>query len=171
MRRAPSLHSSKAARALRFAGDLLRRTEKEYELFVQSLDIVGIGLASCVCSIDRSAYFKLKSKMLSFDHEYELMKSEADYFDALGKFSVATGPGGNNQPSLAIECAFMCHILGKSPISKEHAERFTNSELRLVLVPYARQFVASITSRMYIPTLTLPLAVRSNASADLNEVE
>lgn len=145
------------------------KPERDYELFMQNLDVVGIGLTSCVCNIDRSAYFKLKSKTFSFHHEYQLVKITEEYFDSEGKFAVSLRGGKTSPPILFVECAFRSHIHGKKPILREHAERFTNSELRLVLVPYARQFVANLTSQMYIPTVTLPLAVRVNDPKDSAE--
>src|ERR1700748_914779 len=100
--------------------------EKEYEAFVQSLDVVGIGLASCESKLDRRAFFGIKERVQSFSHEYELTGHGADFFDATGRFSVGVADGKDTPPALTVYCSFQAHIHGKEPILKQHAERFTN---------------------------------------------
>jgi hypothetical protein len=135
-------------------------TEKAYEAFVQNLEVFTIGLVSCECKIDRKAFFDIKQRIQSFSHEYELTKHGADYFDATGRFSVGVTDAKDSPPVLTVQCSFQAHIHGKGPISKQHAERFANSELKLVMVPFARQFVANISNQMAVPPVILPLTRR-----------
>ena len=143
---------------------VIDNAESEYEAFVQNLEVIGIGLASCECKIDRKAYFDIKERVNSFSHEYELTKLGADFFDATGRFSVEVSQSKDSIPALTVQCSFQAHIHGKKPISQQHAERFTNSELKLVMVPFARQFVASVSSQMSIAPVILPLTKRINSN-------
>ena len=139
--------------------------EKEYEAFVQGLRVIGIALASCVCNLDREAYYELKDQANSFSHEYELTEAGKDYFDATGRFSVTVAESTGRTPALSVKCIFQTHFHGQEPILRQHAERFTNSELKLILVPYARQFVTSITSQMSIGPVILPLTRQITTSS------
>jgi preprotein translocase subunit SecB len=145
---------------------LSTQTNKDYAIFIQGLDLVGIGLTKCVSHIDRSAFFKLgqkqKTSMKVFTQEYHLRHMTENYFDAEGHFTLAISESQKSKPALIIDFVFLTHIHGQSPVSKQHAERFCNSELRLLLVPYARQFVSSLSSQMSIPPIVLPLTVRGS---------
>ena len=48
-------------------------------------------------------------------------------------------------------------------------ERFVDSEFRLILVPYARQFVSSTTAQMGIPPLVIPLSIASSSKRSNKE--
>jgi preprotein translocase subunit SecB len=143
------------------------RINKKYEGFVQSLRLVGLGLKDTSSSIDRKAFFSLDQKskraVTTFEHTYRLTRVEAKYFDSEGRFTLAVAESADAKPALRIECTFQVHIHTDAPFPKSFAEKFSNSELRLILVPYARQFVSGITSQMAIPPVVLPLIIRAGS--------
>jgi cobalamin biosynthesis Co2+ chelatase CbiK len=137
--------------------------EKDYEAFVQGLEVVGIGMTSCACAIDRGAYFKIKERVQAFSHDYELVKVGENFLDAAGHYTVTVAGSKDAPPAIRVQCSFLTHIHGNKPVLREHAERFANSELKLILVPYARQLVSSMTSQMSISPVIIPLTKRVNS--------
>jgi hypothetical protein len=89
--------------------------------------------------------------------EYKLLDAESGYFDANGRFSIVVSEEKKSVPALVIECTFETHFHCKSPVVREMAERFTASELRLVLWPYFRELVFDLCGKMSIPPITIPL--------------
>lgn len=132
--------------------------ENEYEAFVRGLEIIGIALASCECSLDRSSYFKAKDHVRAFNQDYALTEVGKRHFDAIGSFSVVVAAQEpESPPSLQMKFSFQTHFHSAKPIMHHYAERFANSELRLVLVPYARQFVSSVSNQMVVGPIIVPL--------------
>ena len=88
---------------------------------------------------------------------YKLERVESESFDASATFNLTIQDKEAQLTGLVIECVFEAHFYGKKPIEKDLAERFTTSELRVIMWPYFRQFVSDMTSRMAMGTVTLPL--------------
>jgi preprotein translocase subunit SecB len=138
--------------------------DSAYAAFIRELDLVAVGLKSCSSQIDRVSFFKLgrgpKKSLKVFTQDYQLGTVGKNYFDAEGRFSVAITEAEKSKPALLIEFTYLAHVHCPEPVPKAMAERFCKSELRLVLVPYARQFVSTLTGQMSIPPVVLPLTVR-----------
>jgi hypothetical protein len=141
---------------------LSKSADSNYEQFVQSVKPVGLGLRSTLSQLDREEYFKLMKQKngasRSISTEYKLGDAQAGYFDATGKFLLTVTDGKKSRPALVIECKYESHFHCKAPVDRELAERFTTSELRLVLWPYFRELVHDLCGKMGIPPLTIPLS-------------
>src|ERR1700735_3628421 len=139
-----------------------KSADSDYEAFLQSVKPVGLGLASCFSQLHREAYFRLiKEKngpTRTISTEYKLINAERGYFNATGKFLLTATDGDKSNPALIIKCKYDSHFHCGSPVNKELAERFTTSELRLVLWPYFRELVFDICGKMGIPPLTIPFS-------------
>lgn len=135
--------------------------DNEYGQFLQSLTLIGLALKSCSASVDRTSYAKLREKgnrpARTIKEKYTLTDTGANFFEAEGQFDVVIS--GDKLTALHLECIFETHFHFEPPLKKECAQRFTDTELRLVLLPYARQFVSSVTAQMQIPLL-IPLATK-----------
>lgn len=135
-----------------------------YEKFLREIEPVTLGLISSRSGIDRTQYFQIiedeKKAFLEITAAYKIGKVAKDYFDASGKFRLAIRKEGAKKAVLNIECEFEGHFHA-SIVKREFAKRFADSELRLVLWPYFRQFVSDITARMSIPPLVVPLSTKS----------
>lgn len=140
----------------------LKSADSEYERFLNSVRPVGIGLAESVSRLDRGQYAHLMRQKgrprRIISTEYKLTDADAGYFDASGKLSLAVTDSTKAAPALLIECTYETHFHCKPPASKELAERFTASELRLVLWPFFREVVLDLCGKMGIPPITIPLA-------------
>src|SRR5258708_3338195 len=140
---------------------VLKFADSDYEQFLKSVKPVGPALSSCSSQIDREAYGRLMSQKERasriIETEYKLLVAESGYFDATGKFSLAVAEGKKSTPALVIECSYETHFHCKAPVARELADRFTASELRLVLWPYFRELVFDLCGKMSIPPITIPL--------------
>jgi hypothetical protein len=136
--------------------------DKDYGKFLEELELIGLGLKSCSTMLDRRGYWAAHKKgskaVREFTQRYRLTHFEKDFLEAEGHFALTVSEGKAKAVALKLECVFDVHMhLGPSA-RKDLAERFTLSELRLVLVPYARLFVSSMTAQMQIPPIIIPLS-------------
>lgn len=97
-----------------------------------------------------------------FRHSFKSTQLGSNFFEASGAFVVKLQESDDSDPVLHVECEFEAHLHGPEPISKASVERFVDSEFRLILIPYARQFVSATTAQMSIPPLVIPLSVGDN---------
>ena len=91
------------------------------------------------------------------------MEVTKSFFNASAKLSLImedkTSPAS---PAVIVECIYIAHFHCEGcEITKDLAERFTQSELRLVVWPYFRQFVTDATSRMAIQPIVIPFSAVS----------
>lgn len=86
-----------------------------------------------------------------------------DSFNASAKLSLTMEDKANPaSPAVLVECTYIAHFhCDGCEITKDLAERFTKSELRIVVWPYFRQFVNDATSRMAIQPIVIPFSAVS----------
>ncbi|HTB10192.1 MAG TPA: hypothetical protein VK752_01405 [Bryobacteraceae bacterium] len=152
--------------------------DHKYEKFLEGLTLVNVGMKACSAFLDRDSFYELFSEKKggptrAFKDTYKIAKLGQNFFEAVGHFVVTVTEELNGKPTLSVECEFEAHIHGTAPIPKPFAERFVKSEFQLILVPYARQLVASLTAQMSIPPLVIPLSTKfskeSNREAAANK--
>ncbi len=140
--------------------------DSKYDQFLRGLRIISIGLKSCSASIDRQALLRLMDSkdgpMRIFRDSYKTTLVGTNFFEASGAFMVRVQESPESKPAVLVECEFEAHLHGPEPISKASVERFVKSDFRLLLIPYARQFVSATTAQMSIPPLIIPLSVGSS---------
>ncbi len=95
--------------------------------------------------------------------EYNVMEVTKDSFNASAKLSLTVEDKANPaSPAVLVECTYIAHFhCDGCEITKALAERFTKSELRIVVWPYFRQFVNDATSRMAIQPIVIPFSAIS----------
>jgi preprotein translocase subunit SecB len=132
-----------------------------YEEFVRGLRPVIVGLIQSSCKIDPALYWNLRRKQPRATHnleaKYNVKGDEPDCFDIQADFRLAIKDPKKNTVALSIECTFETHFHMDGAIRREHAERFAQSEYRVIIFPFFRQFVFDTTSRMSIPPVIVPL--------------
>jgi len=144
-------------------------SDGEYEEFLRGLSLKAVGLKRCSASLDRAALYELwetkKTPVRDFKDTYRVTEVAADFFEVSGLFLVTVRESGDSEPVVTIECEFEAHLHATEPIPRVFVDRFVKSALQLILVPYARPFVSSITAQMSIPPLIIPLSIRSTEDA------
>jgi len=136
-------------------------SDNDYGRFLASLRLFGLGLKNSSTMLDRNTYWELNSRKKGpsrkFHENYKVTRIEDDFFESEGSFELVVSE--SDLVGLRVACSFEVHIHATgNPIPRTMVERFTAAELRLILLPYARQFVSSITAQMQIPPVILPLA-------------
>ena len=135
-------------------------SDADYLSFLSSVELVGLGLKSSNSSINREIYFDLvdqKAKPVRrFSELYESTEIGGNFFEAEGRYEVSIADG--DAIGLRIECVFEVHLHAPKPINPQMVQRFAKSDLRFMLLPYARQFVTGVTGQMQIPPIVLPMA-------------
>jgi hypothetical protein len=139
-----------------------------YEDFIQGVRLVNLGLKSCSARLDREKWIGVatseKKEVRILKDQYETSEIGERHFDIVGKFSVNVSESIELDPYLTVECEFQAHFHA-STIQKSLVDRFATSDFRFVAIPYARQFVSSITTQMSIPPLIIPLSTRVRREA------
>lgn len=144
----------------------LSNRDQQYALFLKGIQLLGFGMQESRTTQDRAAYVRLcENERLGrrISTEYRTMEVEKTHFNASAKMSlVIEDKAGATQPAVVVECMYVAHFhCDGCEITREFAERFTQSELRLVVWPYFRQFVNDATARMAIQPIVIPFSAVS----------
>lgn len=141
--------------------------DKNYEQFLRGLRLISVGLKGCSATLERESLYRLLDSndgpLRTFDDSYKATKIGSSFFEGSGAFTVHVKESANSKPVVVVECEFEAHLHGAEPISKACVERFVDSEFRLILIPFARQFISATTAQMSIPPLVIPLSVGSRS--------
>jgi preprotein translocase subunit SecB len=144
----------------------LPNRDQQYALFLKGITLLGFGMQESRTTQDRAAYVRLsQGEKLGrrISTEYRTMEVEKTYFNASAKMSlVMEEKGSQSPPAVVVECTYVAHFhCDGCEITREFAERFTQSEMRLVVWPYFRQFVNDATARMAIQPIVIPFSAVS----------
>ena len=138
------------------------RTPSEYEEFLRALKLIGLGLENCSATLNLGTYFGATEKgegVRQIQARYRLDAKGSNFFEPTAQFKLAMTTKKDQKSALLINCVFSAHFhVADETMSDEHAERFTNSEFRVIMWPYFRQLVMDLTARMSIPPLIIPFA-------------
>lgn len=124
-------------------------------------DIHGADAPPARCHSARGRELRIRAEAgrLPSIEQYRISRVEEEFFESEGIFEFVVSD--STSIALKVESVFEVHIHAAKPVRKEMVERFTNAELRLILLPYARHFVSTITAQMQIPPVVLPLAINA----------
>jgi hypothetical protein len=135
--------------------------KQTYEEFLRSVRLVAVGLRDCRCSIDRDRYRQIaapREGLTRINSDYKLEKVAENFFDTLGILTVTIEDQKAKREAVSIACTFESHFHADFAAGSDFPERFANGEFRLILWPYFRELVSSLTQRMWIRTIVLPLS-------------
>jgi hypothetical protein len=139
-------------------------TEIAYKRFRDGVTLYALGMDELETKLDREAYGAAHSDdLIEVVREIKVSMSVAelsdDHFDVNGKFELMVNTK-DGQNLLKLSTTMFAHFHADEESPSEHAENFANTEARLIFWPYFRQTVSDVTSRMYIPPITVPLTSR-----------
>lgn len=138
-------------------GKKTKQTPLDYNAFLRSLQLHVISLKEASCDIDREAYWEHKERNLAYKMQAATIHVEGDYFDVQAKLEVTMTGGKSKVHQIRISTIFYLHFHADT-IPKMLLDKFCNSDLRLIVWPYFREYVSDVSSRMYIPPVILPLS-------------
>ena len=135
--------------------------DSDYTEFLKSLEPITIALAESRLRVDHDRYFSERSMKLSVAWHCEPIDVQDDYFEADANLILRLGPSAaKSKPTVEIDVTFRMHINAPKPINRALVDRFTDSDVRILIWPYFREYVSNATGRMHIPPIMLPLGVR-----------
>jgi len=133
-----------------------------YENFLRSVRLVAIGLRDCRCSLVRRDYVLVlkerESGLTRINAEYKLTDVGPTNFDACGSFSLDIEHRRSKKQVLSVNCSFETHFHADFAPGSELPQRFVDSELRLILWPYFRELTSTLTAKMAIRPVVVPLS-------------
>ncbi len=143
-------------------------SDNGYEKFLAQVQPFSVDLTSSSASLDRRIFWKLRegkkhTPTQELMARYGVEHIAGELFDVRAEFKVTIFEPGTKKRVLLVQCVFDAHFHAEKPINKEYVARFAESEFRVVVWPYVRQFVSDTTARMGIPPLFLPISLRRAA--------
>ncbi len=144
----------------------LSNRDQQYASFLKGIKLLGFGLQESRTLLNRDVYAELYGKNRFTRRiltEYRTTEVEKDFFNAYAKLKlIVEDKKASAPPAVIVECTYEAHLhCDGCQITRELAERFTESELRLVVWPYFRQFVNDATARMTIQPILIPFSAVS----------
>jgi preprotein translocase subunit SecB len=141
-------------------------TSSKYEKFLSNLDLYAIGMDELRADLKRTEYAAaISDKTSSIEHgvvmNFALAELDDDHFDVTGSFVLTMGLTDKSDAFVSISAKFSAHFHPKAgKFRRSDAEKFADSEARLLFWPYFRQTIADTTARMYIRPITVPFMFR-----------
>jgi preprotein translocase subunit SecB len=132
----------------------------DYTRFLKSIEPLGIAIVGSEFRVDRSRVFGNKTKHVSIAWGCKPIKIAEDYFEADAELTVKISERTAAKPVAEIRATFRMHLHAMKPINKDFVERFTDSEVRILVWPYFREYVTNVCGRMQIPPISLPLGMK-----------
>jgi len=137
------------------------KADAGYTQFLKSIEPITIFLLESRFRVDRDRLFKERSGKVSVAWKCVPVEVGGDYFEADASLKVKAGRAtGKSKPYVEIDATFRLHLHAPKPIIRAFIDRFTDSEVRILIWPYFREYVTNITGRMSIPPVVLPLGAR-----------
>jgi preprotein translocase subunit SecB len=129
---------------------------EKYRKILRGIELKNILLSSLKADINHELISEGMKINIKDDATYEIKNDE---FVVKNKYSLSAR-NSDNKTVLKIESVFIIVFVSKEEITEEFFEIYKNLSLPLNVWPFFRELVNSITSRMNIPPLTLPLLKR-----------
>lgn len=129
-----------------------------YTEFLKSLHLSIIALKESSCEIDRDRYWKeRKERNISFKLLSKPTSVNEEHFDIRSTLTLNVNTQKATSSVVKVSATFDLHFHAE-PIIEEFVEKLCQSEIRLIVWPFFREFVINMTARMHIPPVTLPLS-------------
>jgi preprotein translocase subunit SecB len=134
---------------------------ERYREILSKTDLVDIRLDSCSVSFSKENLALSEGLEVSIKDQ-ATFSSQGRNVDVVHKFRlVARNPGSKKKEVVRIAAAFCLTYATEHPFDDGFFEVFKEISLPLNSWPYFREFVQSMTQRIGIPPLVLPLIKRA----------
>lgn len=129
-----------------------------YRKILSGLELKNLFLISCTSNIDRSSLGTEAGIKIVDDASYS--KSEKNEIEITQKYSIEAKDQTSKKKFLNIKCEYHLIYTSREDFTEEFFEVFKKANLPINSWPFFRELVYNITSRMYIPPISLPLIKR-----------
>lgn len=129
---------------------------EEYRRLIHGLELESIHLTRCSAKVDRKAQRETESSPL------ELTMSDDASFEHIGERVVIShaftiSGKAKRRVVLRLEAEFQLEMTSQVPFTEQFFDVYKRTSLRLNTVPYFRELVSSMTTRLGMSPLYLPL--------------
>lgn len=143
----------------------ISEVKPDYEAFLASLEVYMIALTRSSFRIQRDEYFEgSEDNSISFKLSSKPISVAEKHCDIRSTLILQVTNGKSKKVIIRFAATFELHFHFSLP-NEEFIKRFCESEIRLVVWPYFREYVSDVTARMYIPPLILPLSEHNKKAA------
>jgi hypothetical protein len=137
--------------------------KSNYESFLRSVKLYSLAMEEVSAKLDREGYWKHFPEGEGLTREigslYKAVHIEDDHFDVIAAYELNITHEQGKKRVLEVKCKFIAHFHASIDCNSETAARFANSEAKIIAWPYFRNLVSDLTGRLYIPPITIPLAL------------
>jgi preprotein translocase subunit SecB len=134
-----------------------------YEGFLRSVKLYSLSMEEVSAKLDREHYWKYFSDDDGLTREigatYKAEGTKDNHFDVIAAYELRVTQEQNKENLLSIKCKFSAHFHASIDCNSEMAQRFANSEAKIIVWPYFRNLVSDLVGRLEIPPITIPLAL------------
>lgn len=130
-----------------------------YSKFLRGLELIAIALTQNTFRINRPRYFEDPEQIMKVSWSGKPLKIKEDHFDVEVDFEITVGPGEKGRRNFELQAKYIAHLHSAVGPEEEFVRRFSESEIRIIVWPFFREYLIDVSSKMHIPPITLPLAV------------
>jgi len=133
-------------------------SREEYNRILKSIELQQIVLESAKLSTNYNSVQINKLTEVEIDLD-EKLKTQVKDKNLIGShsFKIVAKKTKTKDIIFKIECTFSCIFTYKIQPSKKFLKEFEKRNLRIFTIPYIREFVHSMSLKMGLPPLVLPL--------------
>jgi len=133
-----------------------RISPKEYKKIVDSIHLAEISLIELSATVSRTKLMQLEKPRFRLYDNFEIDHSE-DFYRLKGNFQVDVPKKGRGENPLKIVATYSVRFDGPDKIPEDFWILYKEMLLPFQIWPYFRELVQSLTGRMNIPPITLPI--------------
>ena len=134
-----------------------------YEDFLRSVKLYSLWMEECASKLDREKYWKYFPDDQGLTREisalYKTVEVEDDHFNVVAEYELTVKSSKEKKNLLEIKCTFSAHFHASADCNSVMADRFANSEAKIILWPYFRSLVADLVGKLQVPPITIPLVL------------
>jgi len=135
-------------------------SEDEYLRFISEIKLAAVGMNHCECIVKGRQVlnespdkvipvFDMRAQYVSYEADGQWLMSAIQFFTFQFQY--------NEEPVLQLSCSYQADYLTTSQVSDAMFKAFSTILLPIQTIPYAREFFQSMSMRMNIPPITLPI--------------
>jgi hypothetical protein len=130
----------------------------EYRRLLDKIELKEISLLKCSANLNN---FTLKERnKVKFTQDHSFISKDDDLYIIHQSYKITSGSEKPKKELLSIEATYQVQIESAEPLSEEFFDIYMGVSLPLNVWPFFREFAFSISTRMALPPLTLPLMKR-----------
>jgi preprotein translocase subunit SecB len=129
--------------------------DPEYTQFLQSVELISISIVHSSFRIRRDEYLRSEDTQNEARLRCTPIEVGDGSFDLRATLKLTAS--SEHRPLVRLFATYELHFHSKN-VTRERVERFASNEVRVVIWPFFREYVASATARMHVPPIILPIA-------------